>query len=138
MTLLLVLVFFTPLAAVYGRYRARVLLSEGTNLGQRLLRLAPLPTVVLAALIVAVEARSVGPMGTATPSPEPAHGSFVNAALSFVGTILHWIGDLSLILFFLSIPYVIGSMIAAGLLILDARGEITLTPLAVEAEEAAQ
>ena len=138
MAVILLLLLFAPLAAIHGRRRARALVAMPAGLGGRLVRLLTVPLVVLASLTVALLVRREEVMA---PFARPSGGAAtLGAQDGFVGllvTMAGWIGEFSLILIFLAIPYVLGSLIAAVLLILHSCGEITLQPLAAEPEELA-
>ena len=57
-----------------------------------------------------------------------------NGVLDTVMTIARWLGQLELILFMIALPYLLGTLVSATLLVLDAKGELTLAP--IEDEEA--
>ncbi|ORE96851.1 hypothetical protein [Aurantimonas sp. 22II-16-19i] len=136
---ILLLLFFAPLAAIHGRRRARALVETSAGVGRQLLRLLTVPMVVLVSLTVALLVRREQ-AGAPFASPTGGAAATLSAQDGIVGllvTMAGWIGEFSLILFFLAIPYVIGSLIAAALLILHSCGEITLRPLAAEPEEPA-
>jgi hypothetical protein len=135
----LLVVFFLPLAGVLGLGRARRMrpaIGEGESLAGPLWRLLLPPLLVLLCLLVALaEIGShgggriaallrLGAGGTA-PGAEPTIYTGV-AAMDFVLWLMLKGGQLMLILFFLSVPYVLGSLVAAGLLVADRTGRTDL------------
>ncbi|MBO0661666.1 hypothetical protein LQ948_03695 [Jiella sp. MQZ9-1] len=95
-----------------------------------LLRLAPVPIVLLIALSTAPGAyEAAGSWSSAASAIGPLWAPIPRARVLF------WIGEFALIFFFLSIPYILASVVAAALLILHSWGEITLTPPPTESNE---
>ena len=138
MTAVLVLLFFMPVAAIYGRYRARALVAQPASVSRRMARLLPVPAVILLSLIIAILAyREDGTGQLYSLAASGDASAFLNAQEGLFGwgiAAARWIGELSLVLFFLTIPYILGTLVAAVLLIFHASGEITLEPLHKEAE----
>lgn len=128
-----VLLFFLPLAAIYGRRRARVLAWTKPNLGGRLAALIPMPALIgVSATIAIIAAREDEAARLAALSGRQTGDSVLatgNGVLDFTIAAARSLGDLSLVLFFLAIPFVLGAAIAAVLLVLQANGRITLAPL---------
>lgn len=116
---LLALLFFLPVSFVYGRHRARRAKSGPGGLKRRLAALLPLPLLVGACLGLAVlfHASGEGTLGGGAAIFSTGNG-VVDAGLRTA----RLVGDLALVLFFLSLPFVLGSAVAALLLVLDARG----------------
>ena len=134
--LLGLLVLLAPLAAVYGlrkakRARDRVAAGRRSLWGQGL-RMLVLPAIAIVSAAMAgreygwIDAghRAAETGTTAVPptfyTGNPLVDLLVWLALSF--------GNLMLILFFASIPYVLGSLLAVGLMIADRLGALTLGP----------
>lgn len=108
------LVLFLPAAAIYGRHRARHLKQRRATLGGRLAALLPMPALLAVCGAVAIAHESGRSLATG------------NGVIDAVLTLARWIGELELILFMVAGPYLIGVLIAAVLLALDARGLLTL------------
>ena len=125
-------VFFLPLAFIYGRHRARHLKAAGGTLGNRIASLIPIPAIFLVCAVIAVifegeksAADRLALQGVIHPSSVLDTG---NGVTDFLLRIARWIGELELILFMVAIPFIMGAMVAAVLLVLDARGTIVLAP----------
>jgi len=127
-----VLLFFLPLAAIYGRRRARTLAWKKPSLGSRLAALLPMPALIgVSATIAIIAAREDETARLAALSGRRTGDSLLatgNGVLDFGIAAARWVGDLALVLFFLAIPFVLGAAIAAVLLVLEANGRITLAP----------
>lgn len=110
------LILFLPAAVIYGRYRARHLKQRHEALGGRLAALLPMPALlaVCGAMAIVHETGRADALVTG------------NGVIDAVLTLARWIGQLELILFMVAGPYLIGVLIAALLLALDARGLLTL------------
>ena len=110
------LILFLPAAYIYGRYRARQLKARHATLRGRLTALLPVPAFLAAcgALAIVHETGDAGALLTG------------NGVLDALVTLARWIGQLELILFMIAGPYLIGVIVAALLLALDARGIVTL------------
>lgn len=126
---LFILVFFLPLSFIYGRWRARGLKARHATLRGRLLSLLPMPLffAVCAAVAVvwqneAASRRRADLTGIANDSALDTGNGILDGLL----TIARWFGQLELILFMVAIPYLIGALIAAILLVLDDKGRIEL------------
>ena len=138
MAALVAILLFSPAAFIYGRYRARLLRARPGTLGSRLTALLPMPLLlgVCAAIAIIYQreretAMLAGLRGAAPPRSLLQSGNgIVDAAL----TVARWLGQVELILFMLAIPFILGAIVAAALLVLDARGRLTLA-LPAEAEE---
>ncbi|HEX2018478.1 MAG TPA: hypothetical protein VGO17_06020 [Aurantimonas sp.] len=128
MTAAIVLVIlFLPLAFIYGRYRARRLKQRHATLRGRLSALLPLPAflAVCAAMAVIHETGDPGALLTG------------NGVIDAVLGLARAIGQLELILFMIAGPFLLGAVVAALLLALDARGLVTLAaPAQAEPEPA--
>ncbi len=127
---LVAIVFFLPLAFIYGRYRARNLKAAAGTLRSRLASLIPIPALFLVCAIIAVifereksAADRLALQGIAHPGSVLDTG---NGVTDFLLRVARWIGELELILFMVAIPFIMGAVVAAVLLILDARGTIVL------------
>ncbi|NDV88417.1 hypothetical protein GTW51_17075 [Aurantimonas aggregata] len=110
------LVLFLPAAVIYGRYRARHLRQRHEALRGRLAALLPMPAflAVCGALAIVHETGRADALATG------------NGVIDAVLTLARWVGELELILFMVAGPYLIGVVIAALLLALDARGFLAL------------
>ena len=123
MTAFLALLFFSPLAFIYGRYRARQLRAAPGTLKGRLAALLPMPLFVAGCVVLAV-LHANAPLGAGDAVLATGNG-----VIDFVIGAARKIGELALILFMVAIPYLLGAVIAAVLLVLDARGvAILATP----------
>ena len=138
MSLIVVLLcFFAPMAIINGRLRARMISTRTGRLSQKLLRLLVVPAVVAVSMPIAVfesvqgyaagnqaEANFVrgGEIAGGDATTASDHGVVAELVIS----ILAWIGVGSIVLFFITIPYVLGSIYAAALLILKGLGKIRL------------
>ena len=134
---LFVLAFFSPLAFIYGRWRARVLKSRHRSLGKRLIALLPMPAILcLCAAVAIIWENEEAARNRAELLGQDAHSFLAtgNGVLDAVMTIARWLGQLELILFMIALPYLLGTLVSATLLVLDAKGELTLAP--IEDEEA--
>ena len=127
---ILAVVFFLPLAFIYGRHRARQLKAAGGTPGSRLASLVPIPALFLVCAIIAVifegekgAADRLALQGVVHPGSVLDTG---NGVTDFLLRIARWIGELELILFMVTIPFIMGAIVAAVLLVLDARGTIVL------------
>lgn len=101
----LTLVFFAPLAIVYARFVARRVHGRAAGrsaLGAGLRRLV-LPALILVGLTL----RFSGAENLAALPPLLAHNPFVR----LLSAGLVFIGNAALILFFLAIPYVLGTVL---------------------------
>ncbi|MBB4005130.1 hypothetical protein [Aurantimonas endophytica] len=109
-------VLFLPAAFIYGRFRARHLRQSRPTLGGRLAGLLPMPAFLAAcgAMAIVHETGDAGALVTG------------NGVIDAVLTLGRWIGQIELILFMVAGPYLLGVLIAALLLALDARGFLTL------------
>ncbi|MEE2952287.1 hypothetical protein SAMN06297251_104307 [Fulvimarina manganoxydans] len=133
---LFVLAFFSPLAFIYGRWRARGLKSRQPSLAKRLVALLPMPLILCLCATVAIIWENEGAArNRAALLGQDAHSLLAtgNGVLDGLMTIARWLGQLELILFMIALPYLLGTLISATLLVLDARGTIILAPL--ESEE---
>ena len=137
------LLFFLPLAFIYGRHRARVLRARpGTSLGGRLAALLPMPALFAVCAAIAVigeredrvaeQAALLGRQGE--PSLLSTGFGLTDAALR----IARWLGELELVLFMVAIPFILGAVVAALLLVLEARGRISLEMPAAGADDVAE
>lgn len=124
------LLFFSPLAFIYGRYRARALKAEGGTLAAQLSALIPIPALFLVCAIIAIiyeNEQQAGAMldlrGETPPASALATGS---AVTDFAIRLARWIGEAELILFMVAAPFIMGAVVAAVLLVLDRRGTIEL------------
>ena len=126
----LAVLFFAPAAFIYGRHRARYLKAQNGTLGSRLSSLVPIPALfVVCAVIAIIYEREKGVaqmLALRGQSGARSTLSTGNGAVDFALTIARWIGDLELILFMVAMPFIMGAIVAAVLLILDARGTIRL------------
>ncbi|MEF2553373.1 hypothetical protein VQ042_18750 [Aurantimonas sp. A2-1-M11] len=127
MTAVLALLFFSPLAFIYGRYRARQLRARPGTLAERLVSLVPAPLLLAGCAALAI-VHANAPLGTGDDVLATGNG-----VIDFVLRIARWIGELELILFMVAIPYLLGAAIAALLLVLDARGVARLAAPAPDA-----
>ena len=135
---ILAVVFFSPLAFIYGNYRARHLKAAAGTLRSRLGALIPIPALFLVCAIIAVifehekgVAQRLALQGIAHPGSLLDTG---NGVTDFLLRLARWIGELELILFMVAVPFIMGAVVAAVLLVLDARGSIVL-PLPAPPEE---
>ena len=134
---LFVLAFFSPLAFIYGRWRARGLKRRHLSLAKRLIALLPMPAILcLCAMVAIIWENEEAARNRAALLGEDPHSFLAtgNGVLDGLMTIARWLGQLELILFMIALPYLLGTLISATLLVLDARGTISLAPL--ESEEA--
>ena len=129
---LLALLFFSPLAFVYGRHRARrAVAAKPHSTGRQVLQVLLVPALFGACLCLAL-AETTGAAswtqanlsailtGTETgPAPTFYTG---NRAVDAVVWLALTIGGIEMLLFFVSVPYALAGLIAAGLLILRAGG----------------
>ncbi|KQT42942.1 hypothetical protein ASG43_15430 [Aureimonas sp. Leaf454] len=106
LTAALALLFFAPLAFVYGRHVAHGLHRAAAATGRPVLRLATgrilRAALVVLALVVAVTSRET--IAAELPAALGRNGGVLLALW-----LLDTIGGLALMLFFLSLPYVMGS-----------------------------
>ncbi|MCE7029295.1 hypothetical protein [Jiella avicenniae] len=140
MSLIVVLLcFFAPMAVIYGRRRAYVISTRTGRLSQKLLRLLVVPAVVAVSMPIAVfefvQGYAAGSRAEANfvTGADIAGGDAIAASdhggvAELVISILAWIGVSSIVLFFVAIPYVLGSVYAAALLILNGLGRIRIEP----------
>lgn len=131
------LMLLAPLALVYGfgkaRRRKARMATRGTGLGRTLLGLFPLPILVAVSLTLAIADRSIEdrrPMewlyevGLLDPAVRalPDGLTLGNGPADALLAVFVFFGYGALILFFLTVPYLMGSVVAAVLLILDRLG----------------
>ncbi|MDY8109661.1 hypothetical protein U0C82_10980 [Fulvimarina sp. 2208YS6-2-32] len=128
---LFVVVFFLPLSFIYGRWRARGLKAAHATLKGRLLALMPMPLFFAVCFAVATVWQSEAAqrrMADLAGSEAESALDTGNGVLDGVLTIARWLGQVELILFMVALPYLLGALVACGLLILDANGRIVLAP----------
>ncbi len=138
MSLIVVLLcFFAPMAVIYGRRRAYVISTRTDRLSRKLLRLLVVPAIVAVWMPIAVfefvKGYAAGNRAEANfvSGAEIAGGDATTASdhgvvAELVISILAWIGVGSIVLFFITISYVLGNIYAAALLILKGLGKIRL------------
>ncbi len=132
------IVFFSPVAFIYGRYRARHLRARSGTLASRLAALLPMPAFLAFCGVIAViyqtqkgAAERLALRGESAPSGLFDTG---NGVIDFALRLARWIGELELILFMVAVPFLLGAVVAAILLVLDARGTLALDPPVPEME----
>ena len=128
---ILAIAFFSPLAFIYGRYRARHLKAAAGTLSSRLAALLPIPALFLVCAIVAVifeREKSVNALRDLSGQAPTSALDTGNGVADFALRVARWIGEAELILFMVAVPFILGAMFAATLLVLDARGTIVLPP----------
>jgi hypothetical protein len=114
LTAALALLFFAPLAFVYGRHVAHGLHRASIATGRPILRLSAWRIVRAGLLVVAL---AVALKGRETIAADLSPALARNGGVLLVLWLLDKIGGLGLMLFFLSVPYVMGSafgIVAAG------------------------
>ncbi|MEN3791755.1 hypothetical protein [Fulvimarina sp. MAC3] len=132
-----VLVFFLPLSFIYGRWRARGLKASHATLRGRLLSLLPMPLFFgVCAIVAVIWQTEAANRQTAKLTGGPVDSALDtgNGVLDGLLTVARWFGQLELIIFMIAIPYLMGAMIAAILLVLDDRGRIELPKPAGQTE----
>lgn len=124
-----VLLLFSPLAFIYGRWRAKGLKARHGTLRARLAALLPMPLLfgICAAIAVIYEneaaERQQAALTGRTVESAVATG---NGVIDLFLTLARWLGQIELMLFMVALPYLMGALVAAVLLILDSQGRITL------------
>lgn len=129
---LLALLFFLPLAFVYGRHRARraVAARPHSTRGQVLQALLA-PALLGACLCLALAETTGAASWTQANLSAILSGAETGAAPTFYTgnralDLFVWlaltIGGIEMMLFFISVPYALAGLLAAALLILRARG----------------
>ncbi|MER0239148.1 hypothetical protein [Fulvimarina sp. MAC8] len=129
LTILVVIVFFLPISFIYGCWRARGLKANHGTLKACLTSLLPMPLLFATCGAVAlVWASESGMRATAelVGREAPSQLDTGNGVLDAVLAIALWLGQLELFLFMIAIPYLMGAIIAAILLLLDDKGRIEL------------
>ncbi|MCB8837455.1 hypothetical protein [Aurantimonas sp. VKM B-3413] len=137
------LLFFLPLAFIYGRHRARVLrVRPGTSLAGRLAALLPMPALLAVCAAIAVigerEDRVAEQAALVGRQSEPSMLSTGFGVADAALRLARWLGELELVLFMVAIPFILGALIAALLLVLEAQGRIALLMPPADGDDAAQ
>lgn len=129
---ILAIVFFSPVAFIYGRYRARHLRARSGTLGSRLAALLPMPAFLAFCGVIAViyqnEKGAAERLALRGESAPPGLLDTGNGVIDFALRLARWVGELELILFMVAAPFLLGAVIAAVLLVLDAHGTLALDP----------
>lgn len=116
----LAILFFAPLAFIYGRTLAGRLQARARLSGRAVAAIA-LPKLVLPVLIGAALAFRV-----AGADPEPGGGS---ATLAFALNVAWLVGSAALVLFFVAIPFVLGRLFGVAAAIAGYFAEVSENPL---------
>ncbi|MEX6508706.1 hypothetical protein [Jiella sp. M17.18] len=128
----LTLLLFLPMALIYGRYRARVLRARPGTLRTRLTTLLPMPALLsVCAAIAVIGAREDRAAEAAALAGHQARASMLTTGHVVIDAALQlarWLGELELILFMIAIPFILGAVAAAAMLVLEAAGRLTLPP----------
>ncbi|RFC62433.1 hypothetical protein DYI37_16545 [Fulvimarina endophytica] len=135
---LVVLLLFSPLSFIYGRYKARGLKPNHATLRARLIALLPMPlffAVCMAVAIVWENEEAARRMAELRGEGAASALDTGNGVLDGLLTLARWFGQLELLLFVVAIPYLLGAAIAGVLLVLDDQNRIDLAAPSVSADD---